>query len=204
MILKQPGLLSVAGRAMIGQCSRRTYLKKSRGYEFVYRGNFDYHDPHKYPKRFSYFREEELLDEVHSIRALKIEEPSPFHVVRLMKPMGGSPWFQKVTLRRLNLHSNRIGECSIVPNTPQFNDMLSRVKHLITLVPAKFPNGKIPKEEDIGALKVCPYTGNITIDEKLRLHEKRLGLEKPLLFQGNHLRAKINYMYGLGHNSYIK
>lgn len=179
-------------------------FKKAFSYDDAYYGKFDYHDRNMYPRRLSSFKEEELLDEIHAIKSLEIENPSPFHVVRRINSMSQMPWSQKVTLRRLNLHSQANGECVIVPNTPQFNALILKVKHLLQLKPARFENGKMPTEEDIGAIKVCPYTGWIKIDEKLRLQANRLNIEKPTLFQGNHLRGKINRMYGLSYNHYMK
>lgn len=204
MILHSSNLLLGTTKAILSKAFSRSYYKKPFFYDNKYLGKFDYHDKEKYPIKISPFKEEELLDEVHAIKATKIENPSPFHVVRRIKSMSFLPWNQKVTLRRLNLHSSFNGECVVVPNTPQFNAMLAKVKHLLQLKPAVFADGKIPTEEDIGALKVCPYTGTVRIDEKLRLQATRLNIEKPILFQGNHLRSKINKHYGLNHNGFIK
>lgn len=197
-------LLPNRSRALLNSIACRTYLRKPFFYEDKYFGGFDYHDREKYPRRMNPYKEEELLDEIHAIRNLKIEKPSPFHVIRRIKSMKGLNWSQKVTLRRLNLHSTKSGECVVVPNTPQFNSMIAHVKHLLHLKPATFSDGKVPSEDDIGAIKVCPYTGRISIDEKLRLLEKRVNLDKPILFQGNHLRAKINDFTGLSKNHYLR
>lgn len=188
-------LLSLA--SMIFRSSSRSHFKPAFYYGDKYLGRFDYHDRERYPKHHSNFKDEELLDEVHAIRDMQIEHPSPFHVVRRIKSMNKLPWTQKVTLRRLNLHSSYNGECVFVPNTPQFNALIAKVKHLLTLKPATFSDGKIPTEEDIGALKCCPYTGVVRIDEKLRLQRNRINLDKPFLFRGKFLRAKINRIYGL-------
>lgn len=204
MFVYKQNLLFAAVRAAIGKTFFRTVYKEPFSYENKYLGNFDYHDQTKYPRKFSAFKEEELLQEVHAIKAMKIENPSPFHVVRRIKTMSKLPWNQKVTLRRLNLHSSYNGECVIVPNTPQFNALLFKVKHLLQLKPAIFPNGRVPTIDDIGAIKVCPYTGKVEIDEKLRLLEKRVNIDKPMLFQGNHLRGKINRLYGITHPHYLK
>lgn len=204
MLAQKPYSLFSAAKATITKISLRTVFKEPFSYDNKYYGKFDYHDQNLYPRRLSPFKEEELLDDIHAIKAIQVDNPSPFHVVRRVKTMSNLPWTQKVTLRRLNLHSAKNGECVIVPNTPQFNALLLKVKHLLNLKPAKFENGRIPTEEDIGALKVCPYTGLIKIDERLRLQANRLNLEKPYLFQGNHLRAKINRLYGLSYNHYMK
>lgn len=180
---------------MINKTAARTVYKPVFSFNDRYLGKFDYHDREKYPRRMAPHKEEELLDEIHSIRELQIENPSPFHVVRRVRSMHKLPWNQKVTLRRLNLHSSFNGECVLVPNTPQFNEMLFKVKHLLQLRPAIFEGGKIPTEEDIGAIKVCPYTGKIKIDEKLRLLAARVNVEKPPLWRGNKLRHIIGQQY---------
>lgn len=179
----------------------RNYKREPFSYGYRYRGGFDYHDTERYPHRFPIYKEEELLDEVHAIKNMTIDNPSPFHVVRRIKDMKGLPWNQKVTLRRLNLHSTLNGESAVIPNTPQFNNMLMKVKHVLSLKPAIFEDGRIPSEEDIGAIRVCPFTGKIKIDEKLRLLAKRVNIEKPPLFQGKFLRYKLGRIYGITSNA---
>lgn len=149
-------------------------------------------------------KEEELLDEVHAIKNLKIDQPSPFHVVRRIKPWGHLPWNQKITLRRLNLHSQTLTETTIVPNTPQFNDLLFKVKHLIEVKPARFKNGRVPTEEDIGAIKLVPGFGEIIVDEKLRMLESRVNIEKPPLFRGSMLRHKLLKLHGFTTNNHLR
>lgn len=185
--------------------STRSYYKKKWTYDDKYTGKFDYHDRGMYPKRMSPYKEEELLDEIHAIRRMQIDNPSPFHVITRVRghPQGPLPWNQQVILRRLNIHSSYNGDVAVVPNTPQYNDMINKVKHLISLKPAKFSNGKMPTEEDIGALKVCQWTGEVKVDEKLRLRAQRLNLEKPLMFQGNFLRHKLGKLHGTRHNHYM-
>lgn len=203
--IKPTNLISaITARNIINKTLSRSYYKKAFSYEDRYTGKFDYHNQEMYPRRLSPYKEEELLDEVHAIRANEIENPSPFHVVRRIRSMGNISWTQKVTLRRLNLHSSFNGECVVIPNTPQYNSLIAKVKHLLQLKPAIFENGQIPTEQDIGALKVCPYTGKVRVDEKLRLLSQRLAADKPLLFQGSMLRYKINKLYGLQHNHYMK
>lgn len=180
------------------RCAIRTVFQERFTYNDQYFGKFDYHDREKYPRKMAQAKEEALLDDIREMKE-KEQPPSPFHIVTRIKSSWNSDWHIKVLLRRLNLHSSRAGDCVIVPNTPQFNDMLRQVKHLITLRPATF-EGRIPTKEDIGAIKVCPQTGVIKIDEKVRMLESRVNLEKPPLFRGNELRHKINLKYGICHN----
>lgn len=183
----------------------RSYYKKKWTYDNKYMGQFDYHDQNKYPRGLGSYKEEELLDDVHTMRRTPVENPSPFHIITRVRGFnqGALPWHQQVVLRRLNIHSSTNGDVVIVPNTPQFNALINKIKHLIVLKPALFANGQVPKEDDIGALKVCPWTGVVEIDEKLRLRNKRLDLEKPLMFQGNFLRAKLGRMYGSRNNHHL-
>lgn len=196
----------VCSKATILNTFTRSYYKQPFFYEEKYFGIFDKHDHEKYPRKMHPYKEEELLDEVHAIRAIEIKNPSPFHIITRVRGFSNEclPWTQRVTLRRLNIHSSKNGDVVLVPNTPQFNALINKVKHLILLKPALFANGKIPSQEDIGALKVCQHTGTVTVDEKLRMRASRLNLEKPLLFQGNHLRHKINKLTGIGHNHYMR
>lgn len=201
-IIKTGGLLGPRAPVLLNNTISRSYYKEKFFYYDRYDGKMDYFDREKYPKRISPYKEEELLDEIHTMRASEITEPSPFHIVTRIKSMSGAPWYQKVTLRRLNLHSSRNGDVVVVPNTPQFNELLFKVKHMISLKPAIFENGHIPTEEDIGAIKVCPYTGKIKVDEKVRLSGKRVNVDKPPLFQGCHLRYKIMSSTGMHQANY--
>jgi ribosomal protein L30/L7E len=191
-------ILNAAHLQRLVTLSTRSYYKKKWTYDDKYMGKFDYHDKEKYPRRLGAYKEEELLDEVHAIRNLKIDKPSPFHVITRISGHKEHhlPWTQQVILRRLNIHSSYNGDIAVVPNTPQYNSMINKVKHLVALKPATFADGKMLTEDDIGAVKVCQFTGKITIDEKLRLRGRRLNLEKPLMFQGNFLRHKLNKMHG--------
>lgn len=171
-------------------CKRTMVGKTNFRYENHYRGHFDYHDQNKYPRRLARSKEEELLDDIAAIRKKEIE-PSPFHLVKRIESMSHCPWWQKVILRRLNLHSTASGDVEVIPNTPQFNALLSKVKHLIQLKPATFEDGSLITENDIGSLKICFETGKITKDDRLRQNEKRLCPERPVLFRGNHLRYQL-------------
>lgn len=195
MLIHKSSYLLKTVSLMINKTVARTVYKPVFSFNNRYLGKFDYHDHEKYPKILGPYKEEELLDEIHAIRNLQVENPSPFHVVRRIRPMARLPWNQKVVLRRLNLHSSFNGECVLVPNTPQFNVMLHKVKHLLTLKPAIFVDGRIPTENDIGAIKLCPYTGQIKIDEKLRLLANRVNIEKPSLWRGRGLRYQIMKTY---------
>jgi ribosomal protein L30/L7E len=198
-------ILNAAHLQKLVTISTRSYYKKKWTYEDKYMGKFDYHDREKYPRRMGAYKEEELLDDVHAIRNLEIENPSPFHIVTRIRGFTDEklPWTQKVILRRLNIHSTQNGDVVVVPNTPQFNAMIHKVKHLIQLKPALFVDGKLPREEDIGALKVCPHTGTVKVDEKLRLRGQRLNIERPLIWQGNFLRNKLGKLYGTRNNHFI-
>lgn len=184
----------------------RSYYKEKFFYDERYTGLYDGHNQAMHPRRLGAYKEEELLDEVHALRAKKIENPSPFHVITRIRGFCDEllPWHQRVTLRRLNIHSTQNGDVAVVPNTPQFNELINKVKHLLHLKPAVFANGQPPTEEDIGALKVCPQTGLVTVDQKLRMRAKRVNLLPPVLFQGRKLRYKLYRLSGINSNHYMR
>lgn len=198
-------LLNITPRAINNTIISRNYYKKPFSYDDFYRGKFDYHNRNEYPRSMSKIKEEELLDEVHSIKNNPIENPSPFHLVKRYKGSSNTirGWHTWVTLRRLNLHSARSGDIAVVPNTPQYNAMIEKVKHLLIVKPLALPDGRIPTESDIGAIKVCAETGNVTIDERTRLLGKRQ-YEKPLLWRGKQLRHKLRRLVGIHHNHYLR
>jgi len=201
-------LLNVAARAVVSNCNKivsRSHFKPVFTYEDKYYGKFDYHDQQKYPRRISSIKEEELLDEIHAIKAQVIDKPAPFHIVKRIRGNGSTikGWQVWVCLRRLNLHSDEPGDVAVVPNTPQYNALISTVKHLVRVIPVKLPDDRFPTEEDIGAIKVCPYTGKVEKDERLRFLAKRQ-YEKPYLWKGNHLQYKLRRLVGIHHNHHLR
>ncbi|XP_053202120.1 39S ribosomal protein L30, mitochondrial-like [Panonychus citri] len=107
----------------------------------------------------------------------EVTEPSPFHVVFRYKK-GIIPWTIKVKLRHLGLHGKEIGYPVLIPNTPHFNALLWDVKHLIKLAPVTFPDG-LPTEKDIGATRLCPFTGKFEINDKFRVDPSRVWADVP-------------------------
>ena len=85
----------------------------------------------------------------------------------------------------------------MLPNTPHFNKLLWEVKHLIKLKPVIFTNG-IPTEKDIGATRLCPYTGRFEINEAFRVNSHRLNTDqKSIFYQGNYLRNYLRKLCGI-------
>lgn len=182
----------------------------------VYKGPYVVKDYIK-PRKNDYDLEE-AAKEFQKIKASKVTEPSPFHVVCRIKKTTGVPWNEKVILRRLGnffyygnklihlnnaiklslgLHQRTPGEPVVLPNTPHFNKLLLEIKHLIRVKPVIFTNG-IPTEKDIGATRLCPFTGRFEINEAFRVDDRRLnGDKKSLFYQGNYLRDYLRKLSGL-------
>ncbi|RWS15150.1 39S ribosomal protein L30: mitochondrial-like protein [Dinothrombium tinctorium] len=137
------------------------------------------------------------LQKIKELKQSVIADPSPFHVVWRYKPFSYLPWYEKIILRRLGLNSKSWCDPVVVPNTPHFNKLLWQVKHLIRLKPITFPNG-IPTEKDIGATKLCQYTGVLQVNEALRVDDKRLyGDKLPALYEGKYLVDYLRKLSGL-------
>lgn len=85
----------------------------------------------------------------------------------------------------------------MLPNTPHYNALLWEIKHLIRLKPLKFPNG-IPKEEDIGNIKVDMNTGEMKISASYKIPAEDLEKAKtPDIFSGKYLREYLKWTSGL-------
>ncbi|XP_015790472.1 uncharacterized protein LOC107367292 [Tetranychus urticae] len=132
----------------------------------------------------------------------EVTEPSPFHIVFRHKKTNTEPWMIKVKLRSLGLHGSAVGYPVLVPNTPHFNALLWDVKHLIRLKPVIFTNG-IPTEKDIGATKLCMFTGKFEINEAFRVNDEKVwGEQTSGFYQGNYLRDYLRKLSGITHISY--
>lgn len=82
----------------------------------------------------------------------------------------------------------------VVKNTPETNEMLWHVKHLIKVRPITFPHG-VPTEEDIGYATLMP-SGELVIRKQLKVDLKELephpqdpkAMDSKMI--GEHLRLK--------------
>jgi len=78
-----------------------------------------------------------------------IEEVPPhmLHVVYLIKTTNGRPWWEKDIIKKLKL-DGKLHQPVIHKNVPYVNKLLNEVKHLVRIVPLKFPNGLLDDEAD--------------------------------------------------------
>ncbi|XP_019555248.3 large ribosomal subunit protein uL30m [Aedes albopictus] len=101
---------------------------------------FLYKDGVKVNNIFYYPRE----NDAHSLP--ETGEPSKLFRVRRIKPVKGCPHWEKRILRDLGLYeSNAV---AVVKNIPENNARLWKVKHLIEVLPIRFPHGE-PTEADV-------------------------------------------------------
>ncbi|XP_074605607.1 mitochondrial ribosomal protein L30 [Brevipalpus obovatus] len=132
----------------------------------------------------------------------KDPEVSPFHVAFRTQQINKVEWTLKVKLRHLGLNSARPGVPVVLPNTPHFNALLWDVKHLIALKPIKFVNG-FPSEADIGATRLCPFTGKFEINEAYRVDDGRVWADVPSdFYKGDYLRNYLRKLSGIFACSY--
>lgn len=104
---------------------------------------------------------------------------------------------EKVALRRLGMHQRQLNVLTVIPNTPQYNQLLWIVKHLIKIRPLKFPNG-IPTEADIGNIKIDAETGEMLINTAFKVSDERLEkADTSPMFKGKYLREYLKWASGL-------
>nr|CAG4638776.1 EOG090X0EYV [Cyclestheria hislopi] len=66
--------------------------------------------------------------------------PSKVHMVEKIRCLKKKPYWEKNIMKELGLDGKR-SIIAIVPNTPDFNSKLWKVKHLVRITPITFPNG---------------------------------------------------------------
>lgn len=140
---------------------------------------------------------ESVYKQIKDLQDAVIVKPSPLHLVWRYKKFESSPWHEMVVLRKIGLNGRDMNEKVIIPNTPHFNKLLWQVKHLLRLKPISFPDG-VPTEDDIGAIKVNIYTGEMKINEDFRPTEYSLyGYQTPEIYKGKYLTKYLQKMSGL-------
>ena len=145
---------------------------------------------------------EVLTGRIRAIQNSQVTNPSPVHLVWRHQTICRRPWWDKVIMRRLGLHSAKNWERALVPNTPHFNRLLWQVKHLIRVKPLTFPDG-IPTEKDIGAVKIEDHSGIVRISDQYRVPEHRLtGDKKPKIFEGPTMRTYMRRTIGIFMNNW--
>ncbi|KAI4459454.1 mitochondrial ribosomal protein l30 [Holotrichia oblita] len=66
--------------------------------------------------------------------------PTKLFRVQRIKPVKGTPWWERNILKELKL-DGKTNDVVIIKNIPENNSRLWRIKHLIKIVPITFPNG---------------------------------------------------------------
>lgn len=166
-----------------------------------------YPKPRMYRGSFVFFRDrqgkgrprgmfEELSDKIQVAQTTKVANPSPVHMVWLTQHLHCRPWYEKVIVRRLGLHSRLMFERVLLPNTPHYNQLLYQIKHLVNIKALTFPDG-IPTEADIGAVKFCPHTGTVRKGDQYRLPPQRLEAEIPDILEPHNMRSYLRNLIGL-------
>ncbi|KAG8238718.1 hypothetical protein J437_LFUL015276 [Ladona fulva] len=98
-------------------------------------------------------------------------EPSKLFMVQRLKPLKGTPYWEKSIMRQLKL-DGRQNDVVILKNIPENNARLWKVKHLVRITPIKFPNG-MPEEKDIGAT-FLKENGELIVSKRLNIDPERL------------------------------
>jgi len=73
--------------------------------------------------------------------------PHMLHVVYLIKPTRGRPWWEKDIVKKLLL-DGKLHQPVIHKNVPFVNKLLNEIKHLVRILPLRFPNGLPDNEAD--------------------------------------------------------
>lgn len=95
-------------------------------------------------------------------------EPSKLFRVRRIKPIKGTPYWEREILKRYKL-DGKLSDISIVKNIPEVNAELWKIKHLIDIQPITFPCG-LPDGKSMTQLK---ENGELVV-KHLSLSEERL------------------------------
>ncbi|XP_050414971.1 uncharacterized protein LOC126829258 [Patella vulgata] len=93
------------------------------------------------------------------------QEPAMLHMVWRVKKLAGRPYWEKDVLKMLKL-DGKMFQVQIHKNTPEVNDMLKFVKHLIEIKPITFPYG-LPTDETDYEHCLLQDNGEFVVTQKL-------------------------------------
>jgi len=103
-------------------------------------------------------------------------EPSPLHLVTLIRPYSGNVWWLKKILWEFGMYRNRTQtkkypeyQKAIVPNTPENNQKLARIKHCVRIDRVTFPYGYPETEEDLQHMRISEH-GEVTFVKNIESH----------------------------------
>lgn len=145
------------------------------------------------------FHFEEIMNKIRTEQNTPVNNPSPVHIVKRNTAisLNARPWYELVILRKIGLATRIKNEIVLVPNTPHWNRLLFHVKHLITIVPMKFPDG-IPEESDIGRTKIDTFSGELRIGDQYKvLHHRVHGDQRPRILETRQMRNYLRKLIGI-------
>jgi len=107
-------------------------------------------------------------------------EPSPLHLVTLTRSYGGNIWWIKKILWEFGMYSRPTRfekwkqkypcyQKAIVPNTPENNLKLAKVKHLVRIDRVTFPYGYPETEADLKHMRISE-NGEVTFVKEVESH----------------------------------
>jgi len=103
-------------------------------------------------------------------------EPSPLHLVTLTKSYGGNVWWLKKILWEFGMYRDRKQtkkypeyQKAIVPNTPENNQKLAKIKHCVRIDRVTFPYGYPETEEDLKHMRISEH-GEVTFVKNVESH----------------------------------
>lgn len=103
-------------------------------------------------------------------------EPSPLHLITLTRPYGGNSWWLKKILWEFGMYRHRKQthkypeyQKAIVPNTPENNQKLAKIKHCIRIDRVTFPYGYPETEEDLKHMRISEH-GEVTFVKNIESH----------------------------------
>ena len=109
-----------------------------------------------------------------------------------VKPLSGQPYWHKSTMARLGFEEcGRPDKLVVVPNMPSMCYKLFTVKHLVEIIPLKFPMG-FPEDEEFDA-SCCQITpgGEFVYHPKLRPVEGSLSPTSPMKLKEVHVQDEV-------------
>ncbi|KAK9694395.1 Ribosomal protein L30p/L7e [Popillia japonica] len=115
----------------------------------------------KYPGFKYYPRSDDFKDPPYT--------PTKLFRVQRIKPVKGTPWWERNILKELKL-MGKSNDVVIIKNIPENNSRLWRIKHLIKIVPITFPDG-FPQDVSGTFLK---ENGELTVTKSVPLVNDRL------------------------------
>jgi len=89
-------------------------------------------------------------------------------LVEKAKSEQGEPWWHKETLEQLGLGvGSWQGKRVAIPNMTHYTSLAYKVKHLVRVIPVKFPHGEVPDEAEFD-----PQMGRMTDNGEFLYHPK--------------------------------